>query len=461
MSVNPLRIIVIGGGVGGYTAALRAASAGCQVTLVEKAFIGGTCLNVGCIPTKALLESARIARLAQRGVEFGITLEVTNVDLGVAVVRSRRVVEVLRRGVEDLLSARGVEVIRGTGYVRGGGKVEITSEQGNRLLEADYVVIATGSSWMDIGGIEPDGSQVITSDHALFQEQIPTSMVIVGAGAVGCEFAEIYSAFGARVTLIEMMDHILPGEDKELARRLETVLKRKGIKVMTSTRVRAITRGATDVVVETDDGSKLEAAQVLMAVGRKPNITGIGIDEAGIASCPKGIVTDATMRTNVEGVYAVGDVTGNSMLAHVAMRQAIVAVENITGNEAVIDYGLVPRCVYTDPEYAAVGKTEAQAREEGYDVKVTRVRLGHIGRALTMGEAFGLAKVVADANTKRLLGMQILAPHASEFITEATVALKQGGRIETMADVIHPHPTLSEMVWESFQAALGRSIHGD
>ncbi len=454
-------LLVIGGGVGGYIAALRAASSGMRVALVERDLVGGTCLNVGCIPTKALLESARILRLSQRAGDFGIALGKPAFDVSEAVGRSRRIVETLRKGVESLLRARKVEIVRGNARLRDSRRVEVESGTTTSEIEAHYIVIATGSSWISIPGIEPDGIRVITSDHALFPDEIPASMVIVGAGAVGCEFAEIYSAFGTKVTLIEMMGSILPGEDKELARRLETALKRKGIEVLTSTKVRRIAGNSRGLVVETENGRGIEATKVLLAVGRKSNVDGIGLEEAGVDFSAKGIAVDSTMKTNVDGIFAIGDVTGRYMLAHVAMNQAMVAIENMLGRHSSFNYERVPRCVYTEPEYAAVGKTEEMARQEGASVEVKRVRLGRIGRALTLGETFGLAKIVIDSAEKRLLGLQILAPHASEFITEATLALGNELGLRALGESIHPHPTLSEIVWESALLALGKAIHAD
>jgi dihydrolipoamide dehydrogenase len=282
----------------------------------------------------------------------------------------------------------------------------------------------------------------------------------MGGGAIGCEFAEIYAALGGDVTIVEMMDHILPGEDAELARRLEASLKRKGIKILTSTMVKGVETESDGLVVKVGNGDGIRTETLLVGIGRKPNTGGIGLDEAGVDFTGHGIATDDGMRTNVPGIYAVGDVTGGLLLAHVALAQGIVAAENACGMDSHMDYAAIPRCVYTDPEYAAVGLTEAEAIDQGLGPKVFKVRLGQIGRALTLGETFGLAKMVVDESTGRVLGFQALGPHASELLAEIGLAIQKGMLAEDIARVIHPHPTLSEIVWEAAEGASGKAIHG-
>jgi dihydrolipoamide dehydrogenase len=453
MSTQLFDIVIIGGGVGGYTAALRAAGSGASVALIERDSIGGTCLNIGCIPTKALLESCRLASHAKRGGEFGVTTGEVGLVPEKMVARSRSIVETLTKGVEDSLRAAGITLVRGTGRLASPTEVAVTTGEGGLAFKGKALIVATGSSWISLPGVDIDGRQIITSDHALGLEQIPEELVIVGGGAIGCEFAEIYTALGTHVTIIEMMEHILPGEDAELAKRLEAALKRKGMKIMTKSRVSAIEQGAGGARVSLEGGGTLDAGQVLMGIGRSPNTAGLGLEEAGIALSGKALTTDEHMRTNVPGVFAVGDVTGRWMLAHVAVMQGIVAGKSACGESAVMDYSAVPRCVYTEPELAAVGLTEDEARERGKHVKVHRERLGRIGRALTLGETFGMAKAVFEEGTGAVVGFQVLGPHASELVSEVALAIRGGMSIVDIAGVIHPHPTLSELVWECFEGA--------
>ncbi len=450
-------IIVIGGGVGGYTAALRAAERGASVGLVESGHIGGTCLNVGCIPTKALLESCRVARSAAKAAEFGVAVGEVGTLPEKMVSRSRAIVETLRKGVEDELARTGVTVVRGVGRLAASGEVNVQAETGGITLKAESIVIATGSRWISLPGIDIDGKWIITSDHALVLEYVPRDLVIVGGGAIGCEFAEIYNTLGTKVTIIEMMDHLLPTEDAELAKRLEAALKRKGIKMMTKSRVAGIEKRDGGVMVKVEGGAVLAAGQVLMGIGRVPNVAGLGLEEVGIELSGKAIATDDGMRTNVPGVFAVGDVTGKWLLAHVALAQGIVAAGNACGGSAVMDYRAVPRCVYTDPELAAVGLTEAEAAARGMHVRVHQERLGRVGRALTMGETVGLAKIVYEPETGKIAGFHVLGPHASELLSEVSLAIRNGNTVGEIAEVIHPHPTLSELVWECVDGAARES----
>jgi dihydrolipoamide dehydrogenase len=453
MTAQKYDMIVIGAGVGGYTAALEAARCGASVALVEKGSIGGTCLNIGCIPTKALLESCRLASQAKRADEFGVTTGTVGLVPEKMVARSRSIVGVLTKGVDDSLGAAGVKVMRGAGRLVSAKEVAVMVDGEGLSLKGKAIIIATGSSWVSLPGVDIDGRQIITSDHALSLANVPGEIVIVGGGAIGCEFAEVYSALGTHVTIVEMMEHILPGEDGELARRLEAALKRKGMKIMTKAKVSAIARTSDAVAVTLEGGGTLEAAQVLMAIGRSPDTENVGLGDIGIAMSGRAVATDEEMRTNVPGVFAVGDVTGKWMLAHVAVMQGIVAGANACGGKDTMDYSAVPRCVYTAPELAAVGLTEEQALKQGKQVKVHRERLGNIGRAHTLGETFGMAKAVIEDGTGRILGFQALCPHASEVVSEVSLAIRAGMDIDDIAGVIHPHPTLSELVWECFKGA--------
>ena len=453
-------IVVVGAGVGGYTAALKAAARGASVGLVEANLVGGTCLNAGCIPTKTLLESCRALRTVRKASELGIEVGRAQAVPEAMVRRSQSVVEVLRKGVEDLLSRNNIEIIRGPARLISPSLVKVGPGAAGSECEAKAIIVATGSSWIDLPGIDIDGERIITSDHALGLGRVDGDMVVVGGGAVGCEFAEIYSALGCRVTIVEMLEQIVPGEDQELARRLEASLKRKGIGVFTRSRVEGVDETADRLTVRLDGADDIETDRVLLGIGRRPNTADLGLEELGIELHGKAIKTDAGMRTSVPSVFAVGDVTGKFMLAHVALAQGIVAGQNACGMDSVMEYGAVPRCVYTDPELAAVGPTEAEARKQGLDVSVHKVRLGQIGRALTMGETFGLAKMVYESGSGRVLGFHALAPHASELLAEVVLAIRGGMMVGDLAGAIHPHPTLSEIVWECADGALGDMMRG-
>jgi dihydrolipoamide dehydrogenase len=448
-------IIVVGAGVGGYTAALKSAALGKSVAVIEAGLVGGTCLNVGCIPTKALLESTKTLKTIGRAGEMGIEAGGAQARPEAIVKRSDSVVAVLRKGVEDLLARGGIELIRGSARLLEPGLVRVSYEGGQLECKAGSIILATGSSWIDLPGIEIDGRQIITSDHALRLTGAGEDLVIVGAGAVGCEFAEVYGALGSSVTIVEMLEQIVPGEDTELARRLEAALKRKGFKVLTGTRVAGIDRKGERLAVRLDGADDIETDRVLVGVGRKPNVEGLGLEDVGVEFDGRSIKVDSFMRTSVPGIFAVGDVTGKFMLAHVALAQGIVAGRNAGGMNLTMEYEAIPRCVYSDPELAAVGLTESQARDRGIDVSVHKVRLGQIGRALTMGETFGLAKVVYESGTGRVVGFHALGPHASELLAEVTLAIRKGMKIEDIAGTIHAHPTLSEIIWECADGAQG------
>ncbi len=460
MADERVDVAVIGAGPGGYVAALRAAGLGASVAVIEMDEAGGTCLNRGCIPTKAILASTGLLRAVARSRDFGISVGDVSFDPSVIASRSKGIVETMRKGVEELLTRAGVDLIRARGVLKGPGAVEAVGPDGTRALSCGAVIVATGSEWIEVPGIETDGGRVITSDHAFSLADIPASIAIVGGGAVGCEFAEIYSALGVETTVIEMMPHLLPGEDTELARRLEAALKRRGIGIAVSKRVTGLEECGRTIKVHAGDDWSIDVEKVMVAVGRKPSTEGLGLEEAGLDVEGGGIGVDERMETRVPGIYAVGDVTGKFLLAHVASAQGVVAAENACGVRAEMDYGAVPRCVYTEPEYAAVGMGEAEAAEAGIEAAVYRVHLGRIGRALTLGETFGLAKMTCARETGKLLGFHVLAPHASELVSEVSAAMAGGLTAEDLSRVIHPHPTMSEMVWEAAQGSAGRPLHG-
>ncbi|MEM2340838.1 MAG: dihydrolipoyl dehydrogenase [Candidatus Bathyarchaeia archaeon] len=464
MSAEKFELVVMGGGPGGYVAAIRASQLGLRVALIEREGLGGTCTHRGCIPTKALLRSAEIYRLARVGEEFGVRAENIRFDLRAAMVRKDRIVSRLAKGIESLIASNGIELLRGEGRLRSGGVVEIRGGGSVSEIRFEKLIIATGSSplWLPIPGARSTG--VITSDEALRLEEVPRSLVVIGGGAVGLEFAALFGDLGSSVTVLEMMPQILPGEDPEAAGAMAKALRRRGITIETGSKVSSIEEGpgGLKLVRAAKEGGQriFEGELVLMAAGRAPNTKGIGLEEAGVAMDGNGrIVVNDRMETNVPGIFAVGDAVGKRMFAHSAMAEGIVAAENAAGLDSRMDYAAVPRCVYGEPEVASVGLSEAEARETHGEVIVGRFPMLASGRALTLGERDGFVKLVADARYKALLGAQIVGPNASELIHEIAVAMRSECTLECLAEAIHAHPTLAEAIREAALDGLGRALH--
>jgi len=456
------KIVIIGGGTGGYVAAIRAAQLNAQVTLIEKDTLGGTCLNRGCIPTKALLQSAELLADIRNAAAFGISTGEISLDFSEVNKRKEAIVKQLVGGVSSLMRKNKINVIKATATVLDPKTVKILGEDDK--IEADSIIIATGSkpALIPINGIDQPG--VITSDEVLTMEQLPESVVIVGGGVIGLEFAEIMSRMGSKVTIMEMMPQILPTEDTEIASALESMLTGEGIGILTSSSVTGISVvNQKDRVVSftTKDGIAEErrAEKVLVAVGRSPYTDELGVAQLGLTTDKGRLVVNEKMETNIPGIYAVGDVVGGFMLAHVAMEEGKCAVENIMGAERKMDYRAVPRCVYTSPEVAAVGLTEAEAKEEYGDIKVGRFPFIANGRALIHHETRGMVKVIADASYGQLLGVHILGPQATELIAEATLGIQMEATFEDIASAIHAHPTLSETMMEAALSTGGKAIH--
>ncbi len=455
-------IAVIGAGIGGYVAALRAAQLGAKVVLIEKDRVGGVCLNWGCIPTKTLLRTAEVLQLAQEAAKYGVMVGEPALDWVVAQKRKEQVVSRLTGGVAHLLNRAGVNVLSGKATFVSPTELEVSTDEGGKQVEASSFVIASGSRPASLPLPGLDGSGVLTSDGALSLEAIPGSMLVVGAGAVGAEFAALFSACGAQVTLVEMLPRVLPALDADLGAEVERALKRSKVRVHTSsklTRVQASDTGHA-VTIESADGEiGLEVETIVLAVGRRPNVDDLGLPSVGVATGPQGIIVDERMRTNVPHVYAVGDVTGGMLLAHVAMHEGIVAVENALGHERRINYDAVPSCVFGSPEVATVGLSEEQALERGYEVQVGRFPFRANGKALAHGEYDGLVKIVAESEYGQVLGIHIVGPHASDLIQEGTMALTLEATLDEFEATIHPHPTLTEALAEAALAAQGRALH--
>jgi dihydrolipoamide dehydrogenase len=456
-------IAVVGGGPGGYVAAIRAAQLGAKVLLVEREKLGGVCLNRGCIPTKTLLKSAERWRSLQNCAAYGLRADNIGFDFAAVMARKDQVVAGLQAGVVQLVAGNGVEVRYGEAALTGAGSLAVSGQAGREEHTAGKIILATGSmpARPPVPGADLPG--VITSDEVLALGAVPRSMVVIGAGAVGVEFAAIFRAFGCEVTIVEMLPAILPSIDTDLVKRMGLLLRKQGIKMLTGARVTGIRpgpEGLTVAVAAADGGEQeLAAEKVLAAAGRRPVVAGLGLEAAGVAFGRNGIEVNARMETNIPGIYAVGDITGRYMWAHAASSEGLTAAENALGGEAAMDYRAVPGCIFTEPEVAAVGLTEAEATAAGHRVKVGRFNFAANGKAVTMGEADGLAKVVADAADGRLLGLHILGPHASDLVMEGAIAIRHGLTAEALGAVIHPHPTLSETVMESVHAAEGRAIH--
>jgi dihydrolipoamide dehydrogenase len=458
-------VIILGGGPAGYVAAIRAAQLGLSTAVVERDKLGGVCVNIGCIPTKALLHSARMAHVIQHEAkDLGITTGAVTTDYGVAMKRSRRVAEQNSKGVEFLMKKHKVTVIRGTGTLLPGRKVKVG---GDTYEAAKAVVIATGSRVKGLPqvGLEIDKAVVISSDEALFLEQAPKSLAVVGAGAVGCEFADVFSAFGTKVTLIEALPRILPLEDAEASETVARSFKKRGIDVIAGAAVKKATVGKDKVVLEIEAGGEkqvIEAEKVLMAAGRAVNTEGLGLKEAGVELTDRGfvMVNPATLETSAKGVYSIGDVAGPPMLAHKGSREGVHVAEVIAGQKPhAIRYDNVPSVTYCHPEVASIGLTEAQAKEKGLEFTVGRFPFSANGRARATNETEGFVKIIAGKKYGEILGAHIVGGHASEMIHELAVARENEYTVAEVDLAIHAHPTLSEAVAEAALDTMGRVIH--
>ncbi|HVG46472.1 MAG TPA: dihydrolipoyl dehydrogenase [Longimicrobium sp.] len=466
MADSNFDIVVIGAGPGGYVAAIRAAQLGYSTACVEEGNLGGVCLNIGCIPAKALLESAAMITHLGHAKDFGVTVGEVKTDLAQAVKRSRQVSERLVKGIGFLFKKNKITHLPGRGRLAGKGKVEVTGKDGQKqTVTAKHVIIATGSRPRDLPFLKIDHERVWDSTDAMMAQQPPKTLAIVGAGAIGCEFADVYAAFGTQVTIIEVADRILPLEDKDCSAVVEKSYRKRGMTVLTGTKLEKAEIGTDGVklTVKTPKGETqtIEAERVLSAIGRAPLVEDIGLDAAGVKLDERGFVKiDRQMKTNVEGVYAVGDVAGPPLLAHKGSHEGVQCVEAIHGDpHAGIDYGNIPNCTYCHPEVASVGLTEEQAREKGYDVEVGTFPWTANGRALTAGDTEGFVKVIRDKKYSELLGAHIVGPHATELIAELVVGRHLESTAEEIDRAMHPHPTLSEAIGEAALASLGHALH--
>jgi dihydrolipoamide dehydrogenase len=460
-------VLFLGAGPGGYVAAIRAAQLGLSVGVVERDKPGGVCVNIGCIPTKALLHSAEVANTLRHAKDLGITTGEVSTDYGVAMKRSRRVADQNSKGVEYLFKKHKIELVRGTGTLLPGRKIAVRAADGtaSELAASKAVVVATGSRPKDLPqiGLKIDRTAMISSDEALALEAAPKTLAIVGAGAVGCEFADIFNAFGTQVTLLEVLPRILPVEDAEMSEVVARAFRKRGIAVQPGAEIQSAAAGKAGVTIKFTVGGKAETLvveRVLVATGRAPNVEGIGLEAAGVALSERGFVrVDGAMRTSAEGIYAIGDVAGPPLLAHKASREGMVAAETIAGQHPhPIDYTGVPGATYCHPEVASVGLTEERCKEQGLEYNVGRFPFSASGRARTAGETDGLVKIIRGKKYGEILGAHIAGAHATELIHELAVARANEYTVEEIELAIHAHPTLSEAVAEAALDAMGRVI---
>jgi dihydrolipoamide dehydrogenase len=459
-------VVVIGAGPGGYVHAIKASQLGLKTAIIDRKWLGGVCLNVGCIPSKALLKNAEVAHLLrERGKEFGFSVENLQLDYSVAVKRSRQVSDRLTKGVGFLMKKNNVDVYMGSARVTSASQVEVTSDANEvTTIQTRNIVIATGSTPISIPGVELDGQKVVTYQEAILQTNLPRSVVIIGGGAIGLEFATIWSSYGSEVTLVEMMPQIAPLEDEEVSHELQKALSKRGVIVLPSTKVQSVksVQHGVEVAVSGPEGDlTLKAEQAVVAIGFRPNTKDLGLEEIGVKLSARGHVeVDDRMATNIPGVWAIGDVTGKLLLAHVASTQAILCAEAIAGKETQpINYSMVPRATYSHPQVASFGLTEAQVKEKGLEYKVGRFNMIANGKALGLGESGGFAKVIVDAQYGEILGAHLIGADVSELLPELTLAQKYEMTIEEITRNIHAHPTLSEVIAEAAHAALGEPLH--
>lgn len=460
-------LVVIGSGPGGYVAAIRAGQLGLKTAIVEKDDkFGGTCLHVGCIPTKDLLLSADVYDYVKNAKEFGIVANDASVDWPSIIARKTKVVTKLAKGVEFLLKKNKVQTIRGVGKLAGAGKITVTDSKGaTQDITAKKIVLATGSEARMLPGLEADGKTLLTNKEILSLPAIPESMVIIGAGAVGVEFASIFARFGTKVTVLEMLPRAVPLEDEEISAELEKSLKHQGIAMQMQAKVSKVTKTATGVTLEytVQDGKPqtIEAETCLVAVGRVPNTANIGLEKTRVKLERGFVKTDGFLQTDEPGVYAIGDIVAASpLLAHVASMEGIVAVTHAAGKHAeAINHRQIPNCTYTEPEVASVGLTERLAREAGHKVKIGKFPYAAVSKAAILGDSKGFVKVVSDEKYGEILGVHIIGPRATETIAEAVMAMRLEGTVDDIAHTIHAHPTLAEAVGEAAHAAVDWPIH--
>ncbi len=464
MAAREFDLLVIGGGPGGYTAAIRASQLGMKTGIIERDRLGGICLNWGCIPTKALLRNAELLQWFRKAGEWGISCDNLRFDFGAIVRRSRGVADRVSKGVEFLMKKNAIEHMPGAARLTSAGSVELMAAgKPLELVRAKHIILATGARPRTLPGVAIDRQRVISSTEAMSLARQPASMIIVGGGAIGVEFAYFYNALGTNVTVVEMLPGILPVEDREVSRQLESSLRKQGITILTGTTVERVTPGAEDVkltVASEGERKELTGEVALMAIGVQGNVENMGLEELGVTVAKNSVRVDSGYRTSVPGIYAVGDVIGPPWLAHVASAEGIHCVETIAGlDPEPLEYSSIPGCTYCQPQVASVGLTEEKARETGREIKIGKCPFRPLGKAMAIGESEGMVKLIFDAKYGELLGAHILGSEATEMIAELVVAKRLGTTGKDLHRVVHAHPTLSEAVMEAAAAAYGEAIN--
>jgi dihydrolipoamide dehydrogenase len=457
-------LLVIGTGPGGYVAAIRGAQLGLKTAVIEKAELGGICLNWGCIPTKALLKSAQVFEYIHHAKDYGIEVSGATADFAAVVKRSREVANGMSKGIQFLMRKNKIDVIEGFGKLTKDKKVEVTGKDGAKSVhDAKHVILATGGRARELPNVAIDGKKVIGYREAMVLPQLPKTMIVMGSGAIGVEFSYFYAAMGTKVTIVEFMPRIVPVEDEEISKALEKSLKKTGIEILTNASVESVDKSGAGckVKVKTQDGEKiLEADIVLSAVGVATNIEGIGLEEAGVKTEKGKVLVDDFYKTNVPGIYAIGDIVKGQALAHVASAEGIICVEKIAGHHPEpLNYGNIPGCTYCSPEIASVGMTEKQAREAGYELKIGRFPFSASGKASAAGAKEGFVKVIFDAKYGEFLGCHMIGANVTEMIAEIVVARKLETTGHEIIKSVHPHPTMSEAIMEAAAEAYGECIH--
>lgn len=456
-----MKVAVIGGGPGGYVAAIKAAMLGAEVTVIEKRKVGGTCLNAGCIPTKALLASSSVLSSIKEAKDFGIHIngEVES-NFNDIMSRKNKIVNQLISGIEFLFEKRGIKLVNGFGKLIDKNKIEVNKEDGSKeIVETDKIILANGSQPVILPMFPYDGDKIITSDEALNLKEVPKSLLIVGGGVIGCEFGQFFRTLGVEVTIVEMFDQLLPLEDKDVAKQLQRQFKKDKIKVMTGVRIEKCEIVDNEVVATLSNGKEVRAEKALLSIGRKPYLDNSGVEDIGIQLERGKVVVNENLETNIEGIYAIGDLINTPFLAHVASKEGLIAAQNaVCGNSKTVNYAAVPRCVYTEPEVAGVGKTEKELQEKGIEYNTGQFDFRALGKAQAIGHFQGFIKILADKSDK-IIGASIVGPHATDLLTELSLAVHLGLTVEEVGEVIHAHPTLSEGIMEALHDVHGECVH--
>jgi len=452
--------VVLGSGPGGYVAAIKLGQLGKETILIEKETLGGVCLNIGCIPSKALIRVAKLKQRIEAAKQIGLETTGVNVDFAKVQAWKQSVVDRLVSGIDYLCKGNNVKIVKGTGKFKDTHQLEVTSATGTETIEAKDLIIATGSRYFDLPTFKFDGTNIISSTEALSLQKVPKNLVIIGGGVSGLELGTMYAQLGAKITVIEMLDQLLPGTDIEMVRVVERSLRKLGIEYHVKSKAKEFRNGKVYATLEDGQEAAFDAEKVLVTVGRSPNSDGIGLEKIGVKTDSHGFIqVNKKMQTNVPGIYAIGDVVGPPMLAHKASKEGIVAAEIIAGLNSEADFHAIPGVIFTDPEIATVGLTETQAKEKGYDPIVGKFPFTALGRALLAGETEGFAKIVADKASNLVLGVHIVGAEASDMISEGALAIEMGATLEDIGFTVHPHPTLPESLMEAAEAAKGKAIH--